>query len=187
MVRPLILNPSDKSKFKQLSADLALEVPGDSTIGTSSDDVLTVNSTSTFNAPVTFNSDAYLSPSVALVWAQVGLRGSPVYFSASMTVDKAVATNISTCRVVGLGSASADSVLVSGVSDASFVPGLTLAIGEPIYVSKTSGKLTNDVAGYSAGDVIAEVGLLASVGTYNSGDGSGYGKIAIQIKTPRMI
>jgi hypothetical protein len=95
--------------------------------------------------------------------------GEAAYASANSVVNKAVATTAlpNTARVVGIVSASGV-VRVAGIaSSASFITGLTLAAGQPVYLSKTAGKLTNDVIAFVTGDVVAELGIIVS---YTSGD-----------------
>ena len=93
--------------------------------------------------------------------------GEAAYASANSVVNKAVATAASTSRVLGIVS-SAGVVCVAGIaSSASFITGLSLGVGQSVYLSKTAGKLTNDVSAFSTGDVVAELGIIVS---YTSGD-----------------
>ena len=93
--------------------------------------------------------------------------GEAAYASANSVVNKAIATAASTSRVLGIVSASGV-VRVAGIaSSASFITGLTLAAGQPVYLSKTAGKLTNDVSAFTTGDVVAEIGIIVA---YTSGD-----------------
>lgn len=55
-------------------------------------------------------------------------------------------------------------VRMSGVyKNALFAGSLTLAAGDPVFLSKVSGKLTNDVSGFVSGDVVVEVGIISKV------------------------
>ena len=103
------------------------------------------------------------------------------YVSASGVVSRAsafapTAPKYRQARVVGIASTSAvaGKVLMSGKATATFVSGLTLVAGDPIYLSLTSGLLTNDVSAITAsGDAIAEVGMLTSSLSYGSALDSG--------------
>jgi hypothetical protein len=47
-------------------------------------------------------------------------------------------------------------------------------VGKPCWISKTAGKLTRNVSGYTAGDVVQKVGIITSVGGGNA-------SIAVQV------
>lgn len=134
----------------------------------------------------THSASAATSVTVSLTWSTVS-QGAAVYVSSANTVSAAVATAIGTSRVVGIPTATTDVVQVAGIADATFISGLTLTAGDPVYLSKTAGKFTNDVSAFTSGDVVSEVGILTSAGTYSTGDGSGFGKVLLQIKSPRVI
>lgn len=93
-------------------------------------------------------------------------------------------------RGVGLvsvvGGAGTGKVQVSGIRpNANFVGSLTLAVGDPAYVSKTSGKLTNDVSAFTTGDVVCEVGIITKVTT--AGGGNGAADVLIQPKSITVL
>lgn len=62
-------------------------------------------------------------------------------------------------------------IRMSGLfAGASFVSGSVLKAGDPVYLSKTAGKLTNDVSGFVAGDVVAEIGVISKAISSTSAD-----------------
>ena len=77
--------------------------------------------------------------------------------------------------------------LAYGLVDATFVGGLTLTAGDPVYLSLTSGQLTNDVSGITtSGDAIAEVGILVSPLSYN-GPSNFTARVSLQIKSITIV
>ena len=82
----------------------------------------------------------------------------------------AIATAAASARVAGMVSATANKVSVLGIiEDCNFEGGLTLAIGEAVYLSASSaGKLTN-VAPSASGEVVAELGIIAIVNAAGGG------------------
>ena len=97
--------------------------------------------------------------------------GNVVRFSAAKTVTDAVATSKTAARAIGIvtavGALPLGKVQVTDEVTANLIPGLTLAEGDSVYVSKTLGQLTNDWSGFVTGDVIAEVGIIADASTYD--------------------
>jgi hypothetical protein len=57
---------------------------------------------------------------------------------------------------------------IASYATANFIAGLTLAAGDPVYVSLTSGKLTNNVTGFAPGTVVTEVGIVDDASAYSS-------------------
>jgi len=117
---------------------------------------------------------AAASTSVAIDMNTSGVSvGAACYVSASGVVSgasaSAPAAPYRAARVVGIASTSAASgkVVVSGKANATFVGSLTIAAGDPVYLSLTTGQLTNNVSAFASGDAIAEVGLVTSTLTYN--------------------
>lgn len=95
------------------------------------------------------------------------------YFSGNNTVARAIATAIGTSRAVGAYDSVAGSLSTGPRIKILLDAGLTLAAGDPIYVSAaTAGRGTNDASGLTAGQVEAQVALLADASSYNSGSGS---------------
>ena len=98
--------------------------------------------------------------------------------AAALTAAKADADLSSkSARVLGVVE-SAGKVMVSGIIEAKFVGSLTVALGEPVYLSQTAGLLTNVAP---AAGAISEVGIIVDTGSYA---GSTTCKVALQIKAP---
>lgn len=83
-------------------------------------------------------------------------------------------------RVLGVVE-SAGKVMMSGLATAKFASGLTVALGEPVYLSQTAGLLTNVAP---AAGAISEVGVIVDTSSYA---GSTTCKIALQIKAPIFL
>ena len=104
--------------------------------------------------------------------------GDVAYVSANDTASAAIATAAATARCAGLvsvvGGAGVGKVQVGNVyAAANFISGLTaLSAGQPVFLSKTLGKLTNDVSAFVSGDVVAEVGIVTKSITGTGGDGA---------------
>jgi hypothetical protein len=114
-------------------------------------------------------------------------NGLAAYISSNSTISKANATAISTARFYGIYEGTAGSAVVQGmVSDAVFIASLTLTAGQPIYLSTTAGKFTNDVSAFATGNVVAEVGILVDALTYN-GTSDFLAKFLIQPKAPIIL
>lgn len=105
--------------------------------------------------------------------------GEACYFagSANDTVGKASAVTSGSpykeARFAGFAVAASAGgrveLRMSGLfENAVFAAGLTLAAGDPVFLSKTSGKLTNDVSAFGESDVVAEIGVITSVANPNS-------------------
>lgn len=83
--------------------------------------------------------------------------GDAVQVSGALALQKADATLA--YPVVGVYDGVSGSVVRSGAVAATFVGGLTLANGDPVYVSSTPGALTNVKP---TGDVLHEVGVVVN-------------------------
>jgi len=116
--------------------------------------------------------------------------GDAAYISADNTGSPTDATVSATARAAGLvhtiGGPGVGQVQVLGIfNEANFVAGLALAAGNPVYLSKTSGKLTNDVSAFVPGDVVAEIGLVMRV--INAGGGDGAADVLLQMKVITVL
>lgn len=105
------------------------------------------------------------------------IAGDACYFSGNNLAAPATATGIQTARVMGIVDLSdgpgIGKVRVSGIHpNANFIGGLNLTAGDAVYLSKTNGKLTNNVSAFNEGDVVAEIGLVANVTDPSGGDGA---------------
>jgi len=54
--------------------------------------------------------------------------------------------------------------------NAAFETGLTLAAGQPVYLSKTAGKLTNSVTNLGENEVVAEIGIIVNAASNVAAD-----------------
>lgn len=98
--------------------------------------------------------------------------GDVCYASSTNTGGAAVATAASTSRVLGFVSTvgAPGTIQVTGIySGANFITVVGLAVGQPVFLSKTSGKLTNDVSTFTTGDVVAEIGIVLAVASGTGG------------------
>jgi len=123
---------------------------------------------------ITISSTGAAAPVIDLT--TTGLTaGDVAYVASNDTAGAAIATATSTARCAGfvsvVGGAGTGKVQVGNVyAGANFITGLTgLAAGQPVYLSKTAGKLTNDVSAFTTGDVVAEVGITTSVSSATGG------------------
>jgi hypothetical protein len=103
--------------------------------------------------------------------------GDVCYVSGNNTLTAANATAVGTANALGIvavvGGAGTGKVRTQGVyASANFVSGLTLVAGQTAYLSKTAGKLTNDVSAYTTGNVYMPVGVITNVTTAGGGDGA---------------
>jgi hypothetical protein len=104
--------------------------------------------------------------------------GDVAYVSSNDTASAAIATAAATARCAGLvsvvGGAGVGKVQVGNVyAAANFIAGLTaLSAGQPVFLSKTLGKLTNDVSAFVSGDVVAEVGIVTKSISGTGGNGA---------------
>ena len=55
------------------------------------------------------------------------------------------------------------------IAAAQFEIGLALAFGDPVFMSKTAGALTNDLSGFATGDVVLQVGKVNDDSAYIGG------------------
>ena len=96
------------------------------------------------------------------------------YLSADSTILHADADAIATSRFAGIAqttesAAASVDVKASGNSNAIFDASLTLAAGEPVFISTTVGTMTN-VAPSGSGDVVLRIGYISDTLTYNGTD-----------------
>lgn len=124
--------------------------------------------------------------------------GDAVYASSAGTAGAADAQAPTSprypqARVVGIAATSAASgkVTVAGLADATFIGGLTLNVGEAVYLSSSgdggaAGQLTNDVSAFDVGDAIAEIGILVDTLSYN-GTSNFTARIALQPKAVTVL
>ena len=83
------------------------------------------------------------------------------------TTGVAIAVARSVGSVHTIGGPGLGKVLLSGLyPTANFIAGLVLAAGDPVYLSATTGKLTNVLTGFAVGNVVAEVGIVADASAY---------------------
>lgn len=99
--------------------------------------------------------------------------GDVARISGNGVASSANATVIGTARAVGIvhtvGGPGVGKVQpIASFAAANFIAGLTLAAGDPVYVSLTSGKLTNDVISFAPGTVVTEVGIVDDASAYSS-------------------
>jgi hypothetical protein len=99
--------------------------------------------------------------------------GDVVRISANSVASAANAAAIGTARAVGIvhtvGGPGVGKVQpIASYATANFIAGLTLNPGDPVYVSLTTGKLTNDVTGFAVGNVVAEIGIVDNASAYSS-------------------
>jgi hypothetical protein len=115
---------------------------------------------------------------VDLPFATTGLTAGDVcYVSGNNALTAANATAIATANALGIvstvGGAGTGKVRTQGIyTNANFVSGLTLVAGQTAYLSKTAGKLTNDVSAFTTGNVYIPVGIITNVTTAGGGDGA---------------
>lgn len=130
--------------------------------------------------PASDASALHSHPSVGIPVTAAGLAsGDVVRITGASTVGKADADAIATARVAGIVG-EANQLIVAGAALAKFKAGLTLAAGEPVYLSEVdAGELTN-VAPTSG--VVAEVGLVL-----NPAQTSSKALILVQVKAPIML
>jgi predicted acyltransferase (DUF342 family) len=130
--------------------------------------------------PASDASALHSHPSVGIPVTAAGLAsGDVVRITGASTVGKADADAIATARVAGVVG-EANQLIVAGAALAKFKAGLTLAAGEPVYLSEAAaGELTN-VAPTSG--VVAEVGLVL-----NPAQTSSKALILVQVKAPIML
>lgn len=168
-----------------LSSTLAVASGGTGTNSLTANNVLLGNGTSAvqFVAPSTLgnvlasNGTTWVSQASGIVpLTTTGLTAGDVcYVSSNGTGSAAIATAAASSRVAGVVSTvgASGAIQASGlVSSANFITTAGLAAGQPVYLSKTAGKLTNDVSGFSTGDVVAEIGLAVSVTSATGGTGA---------------
>jgi hypothetical protein len=103
--------------------------------------------------------------------------GDVCYVSGNNTLTAANATAVGTANALGIvvvvGGAGTGTVRTQGIyANANFVSGLTLVAGQTAYLSKTAGKLTNDVSAYTTGNVYMPVGIITNVTTAGGGNGA---------------
>lgn len=99
--------------------------------------------------------------------------GDVARISANGVASAANATAIGTARAVGIvqtiGGPGVGKVQpIASYATANFITGLTLNPGDPVYVSLTTGKLTNDVTAFGVGNVVAEIGIVDNASAYSS-------------------
>ena len=68
--------------------------------------------------------------------------------------------------VAGISETDTEVTHAGRVEAAIFVASLTLAAGDQVYVSKTAGRLTNDVSGFTTGDTVIPMGIVRDASTY---------------------
>lgn len=88
-------------------------------------------------------------------------------------------------RCVGIvtvvGGAGVGRVQTTAIAkDVNFLGSLSLVNGDPVFVSLTSGKATNDVSAFDLGDVISEIGVITKVS--NGSGGSAAADVLLQPK-----
>ena len=122
---------------------------------------------------------------VDLPFATTGLTAGDVcYVSGNNALTAANATAIATANALGIvstvGGAGTGKVRTQGIyTNANFVSGLTLVAGQTAYLSKTAGKLTNDVSAFTTGNVYIPVGIITNVTT--AGGGNGAADVAVNL------
>lgn len=100
------------------------------------------------------------------------VTGELGYFSGNNTVSRAIATAMSTSRAIGAYAGTSGALSAGPRVSILLDAGLTVAAGQPIYVSAaTAGRGTN-VAPNTATQVEAQVAILADASGYSSGAGS---------------
>lgn len=110
--------------------------------------------------------------------------GDVCYVSGNNALTAANATAIATANALGVvstvGGAGTGKVRTQGIyTGANFVAGLTLVAGQTAYLSKTAGKLTNDVSTFTTGNVYVPVGIITNVTT--AGGGAGAADVAVNL------
>jgi hypothetical protein len=130
-------------------------------------EVLTSNGTTWTSAPPTGGS----ASTVDLITTGLTV-GDGARVSGTGTAGAANGTAISVARLIGItsviGGVGVGKVQVSGIHPAvNFISGLTLNAGDPVYLSLTSGKFTNDVNAFGTGNVVAELGIVTDATAYD--------------------
>lgn len=97
--------------------------------------------------------------------------GEAVIISANSTTAKGSATAYATAFVVGfvsvVGALGVGRVQNTGlIQNVKFVSGLTLSAGDRVFLSLTSGKVTNSVTGLNSPNALAELGVVADTANY---------------------
>lgn len=128
---------------------------------------------------VTISASGGGSAATDLSLITTGLTAGDVCYvtSTNNTTAAANATAVSTSNAIGIvvtvGGAGTGAVRTQGAyNGANFITGLTLVSGQTAYLSKTNGKLTNDVSAYTTGNVYVPVGTITNVITAAGGDGA---------------
>lgn len=99
--------------------------------------------------------------------------GDVARIAANGLAGAASGTAIGLARAVGIvhtiGGAGVGKVQpIASYATANFIAGLVLTAGDPVYISLTTGKLTNDVTGFAPGNVVAEIGIIDDASAYVS-------------------
>jgi hypothetical protein len=117
--------------------------------------------------------------------------GDAARVSGNGVAGAASGTAIANARTVGIvhtiGGPGLGKVQLSGLyPTANFIAGLTLTAGDPVYLSLTSGKLSNDVSAFAPGNVVAEIGIVADASPYVSPLFL-TARLIVSIKTPSIL
>lgn len=109
--------------------------------------------------------------------------GDVCYISSNNTAAAANGTAIGTANVLGVvqtvAGAGSGKVRTQGIITANFVTSLALSAGQTAYLSKTAGKLTNNVSAFTTGNVYVPVGIITNVTT--AGGGTGAADVAVNL------
>ncbi len=105
-------------------------------------------------------------------WTTTGLSvGEVASISANNTVVQADATSgAGKDNIEGILNLAGEVQQSGKFVGAQFVTGLTLVVGDRIFLSKTLGALTNDVSGFSVGDTVYPLGRVRDTTGYTGVD-----------------
>lgn len=121
----------------------------------------TTLSTGANSIPVTYDA----------TWATPAL-GEVGYYITDSTVTRTAGSTVHDSGAIGAYQGVAGQISIGGLMQLLFVPGLTIAAGDRVYLSVTSvGRVTN-VAPVFVGTFLKEVGVVANASTYSAGAGS---------------
>ncbi len=70
------------------------------------------------------------------------------------------------------------------IAAAQFETGLTLAFGDPVFMSKTPGAVTNDLSGFATGDVVLQVGKVNDDSAYGGTPANSKAGLSMEIGDP---
>jgi hypothetical protein len=155
--------------FKINSVATAYATPGTGQVTAANLNTLTAGPSS--NADSLHTHSGVNAAQIIIPGTTTGLTtGDFVYVSGTNTFSKTDASvttaPYASARCVGAYEGTSGKITIAGViQNAKFVNGLTLTEGDPVFLSTTAGKLTNDVSVITSG-VWAEVGIVTDASAY---------------------